>query len=249
MDRAVIDIENSYQVSVFLDASDLGPSSDVVSALLDMFKDRGLLPTTFQEIGSQGLSPVPRLRLNSPNNTWNVNFGTRRIDVVKSLKVGRPESLGSLEEFVKESSLYLRRILEHYKKQASRLAMLTSGMLREMSVGELESVYEKMNKALPFYAECPPFEWNTRAAALLEDSIGGKEEEIFIISNVNRVSGTSQTQGNAVIFDKIEVAFDINTSPKNTQVRFCPDSLDEFLKIALQQRSRILDEIVAVIDV
>lgn len=42
----MFEILNKYQVSLFLKASEIVPSPDVISPLLNMFRDKGFLPTT-----------------------------------------------------------------------------------------------------------------------------------------------------------------------------------------------------------
>ena len=64
----MFDMIGRYQTSLFVNASEIIPSPEIISTLLDMFRDKGLLPTTFQEIGPQSVASIVRLQLNSPNN-------------------------------------------------------------------------------------------------------------------------------------------------------------------------------------
>jgi hypothetical protein len=77
----MIDIKAKYQTNVFGNLADIAPSPEIISKLLMLFRDKNLLPSTFQEISPFSSGPQARLRLSSSNDEWNVNFASHRIDI------------------------------------------------------------------------------------------------------------------------------------------------------------------------
>lgn len=244
----MFDILERYQASFFVKATDIIPSPEVISTLLNMFSDKGFLPTTFQEIGPQSPSPQVRLRLNSKNNEWGINFASHRIDIEKNPVVAAGKNVGDVETFTKEAKDFFSRILGHFKKKGHRLSIITSGMLKEMAHKELLEVYKKLFRPLPFYERDMPFEWKCRCVARSEKHIKESSEPLNVITNINRVKGklfdsTSYTPE----FERIEVIFDINTIAEKEDARFNAESFNDFFNSALDIRSDILNQIRKVI--
>lgn len=242
----MFDILGKYQASFFVNATDIIPSPEIISALLNMFSDKGFLPTTFQEIGPQGLSPQARLRLNSENNEWGINFASHRINIEKTLVVaGR--KIGDVETFAKDAKDFFSRILGHFNKRGHRLSIVTSGVLQEMTHEQLAEIYTKLFQPIPFYEQAIPFEWNSKSASRSEMHIGESLEPINVITGINRVSGQLAESTSVTKFDRILVAFDINTRAENDDNRFTAESLNDFFANALQVRSAILDQIRSIV--
>lgn len=244
----MFDILGRYQASLFLKASEIVPSPDVISPLLNMFRDKGFLPTTFQEIGPQSPAPQVRLRLNSPNNEWGINFASRRIDIEKNPVVAAGKNIGEVRVFADEVIDFLGRILGHFNKKGHRLSIITSGMLREMSHDRLDSIRKKVFRPLPFYEQTLPFEWNSRSAARSAINIENHDEKINVITSINRVRGQFMEPQRVMPFDRIEVAFDINTLAEEDADRFSVESLKEFFEGTLNVRATIIEEIKEMID-
>lgn len=236
-------ILNKYQVSFFLKASEIVPSPEVISTLLNMFHDKGLLPTTFQEIGPESPAMQVRLRLNSPNNEWGINFASHRIDIEKNPVVADGANLGDLQAFCDEATDFLGRILGHFKKKGYRLSIMTSGMLREMNKNKLDSIYRKLFRPLPFYEATSPFEWNSRSVSNSVININKQEEQLNVITAINRLRGQFFGPTGVIPFERIDVSFDINTIPEHDENRFSFDSLKDFSEGALKVRATIIDQI------
>jgi hypothetical protein len=245
----MFDILERYQASFFVKTTDIIPSPEVISTLLNMFSDKGFLPTTFQEIGPQSPSPQVRLRLNSKNNEWGINFASHRIDIEKNPVVAAGKNVGDVETFAKETKDFFSRILGHFRKKGHRLSIITSGMLKEMTHKELLEVFTKLFRPLPFYERDMPFEWKCRYVARSEKKhIEESSEPLNVITNINRVKGQLlDPTSYATEFERIEVAFDINTIAENEDTRFNAESFDDFFNSALDIRSDILNQIRKVI--
>ena len=188
------------------------------------------------------------MRLNSPNNEWRINFGSRRIDIVKVAVVPAGKNVGEVEVFVDEVIDFVGRILGHFKKKGHRLSFVTSGMLPEMSSDRIDSIYSKLFLPLPFYKRPLPFEWSSSFASKSATNIEGHDETLNVITSIKRMSGQFVEPERMVPFDRIEVAFDINTAAEEDTDRFSVESLKEFFQEALKARATIIEQIMELID-
>lgn len=244
----MFDVIGKYQASLFVNATEIAPNPDVISTLLNMFRDKGLLPTTFQEIGPQGLIPLVRLRLNSPNKEWGINFASNRIDIEKNPVMAGGRNMGEVHDFAKDAEVFFSRILGHFKKKGNRLSIITTGMLREMTDKQLSDIYAKLFRPLPYYERAVPFEWNSRCVSRIETRIGEASEPINVITSINRLRGQFVEPERVTQFDRIDVSFDINTVAENEDNRFVAESFKDFFNGALHIRSEILDQIRGIVN-
>lgn len=238
----MIAIQTKFQAVVFVNAIDILPTPDNISFLLHKFSDIGLLPSTFQEMSPAGINLQPRIRLNSQTGEWIINIGSSRIDIEKNAINNSGDNLGEIEDFVNQSIDFLDRIFSHFKKKASRLTLSTRGLLREMNLEELNDVYSKFFVPTKFYNDARPFEWSQSNAAQIGPIPIGKvvEDYINVISVLSRVRGNLLDGTVTTQFDRIEIAFDINTIADNTDPRYDSQDLRPFFDAALNFRREIL---------
>ena len=78
--------------------------------------------------------------------------------------------------------------------------------------------------------------------------IGASEEDVNVVTSINRIQGTFIDDGLGKQFDRIEVAFDINTLSERVDERFDVVLLADFVAEAIEIRSRIIDQIESEID-
>jgi hypothetical protein len=244
----MIDILGKYQVSIFGNFADIQPTTDVISKMITLFRDKNLLPGTFQEISQFAIGPQLRLRLSSPNNEWSINFATQRIDIEKNPIDPKGENLGIPENFTKESCELFDRVLAEYKKRANRVSLITSGMFKEMTKERLEDIYVKLFNPINFYNKNKPFEWNYRSVAKFPCKVGTITELFNVITSLNRVQGHMVQPNFTINFDRIEVAFDINTTQDNPETRFDMNFIKNFFSEANTLRSSILKDLEATLN-
>lgn len=241
----MFDILGKHQSSIFIAAEDITPTPETISVLLNLFRDKGFLPSTYQEIGvGTGLGPQIRLRLNSPNNEWLVDFDMQRIDIQKLPTTSKGRNIGNVEAFVNDAQNFFSRILSHFGKKGHRLSLVTSGLLPEMSGQQIDTVYTKIfSNSISFYDTNRPFEWKSRFLSKVTTDMNGTEEEFNVITNIGRIRGQSVDPAAPAKLDRIEISFDINTSPDNKDTRFGAESLNNFFNKALSLRQIILDDL------
>ena len=176
----MIDISGKQQASVFLNSEDITPSPEIISNLLNIFRNEEFLQNTFEEIGPTGIEPNVRLRLNSKDKEWDIFFASHRIDIVKNPINKNEKNISDLEIFTKHVCDFYSRILSQFNKKGNRLSIITNGLLKEMTDKQLNSIYEKFLNVLPFYKTHIPFQWNSRLVSRLSRNISGIEEKIIV---------------------------------------------------------------------
>lgn len=238
----MISIPERYETHFFTDIADLRPSADTISPLLEAFRDVNLLPTTYTEIG---LFPRPevRLRLMSPNNEWVIDFDITRISISKNKVKAGGANLGAIEEFTRNSTDFLGRILTRFPKKSHRLGLVTRGFMSEMSGEQLLRIYRCLFLPIRFYQDNVPISWNFRTHTRIPENLGDNQEIINVITRVNRIKGTFIEEGSSVPFDRIRLDFDINTSQDNKEARFDLTHLNSFNSITLRIRNLLLSQL------
>ena len=245
----MFDMIGKYQASLFVNLADISPTPELISKLLMLFKDKNLLPNTFQEISVHTLRPQTRLRLSSQNNEWNLNFATHRLDIEKNATDPKGQNLGTAEEFAEQAHELFNRILTEFRKKGDRISLITSGLLKEMPEEKLADIYDRLFNPIPFYGDNPPFEWNTRSVARKTLEINSIQESINVITDINRVRGQLIQPNNILEFDRIEIGFDINTIQENQETRFSVDAIESFFSGANEIRNQILKDLEVFLDV
>lgn len=239
----MFDIAQKYQASIFGNFADILPAPEVISKLLGLFRDKNLLPGTFQEITQQYMGPQLRLRLSSQDKEWNVNFATHRMDVEKNPTDLKGKNLGNVEEFAIEANQFFNRILTEFSRKANRVSLATSGLLKQMAPEKMDSIYSRLFTPIEFYRKIPPFEWNSRFASRVVLNIAGSSEQMNTITSISRVNGHLVEANTIVSFDRLEVGFDINSAQENQETRFDTFSLVQFYEGATNLRQNILLEL------
>jgi hypothetical protein len=239
----MIDIKLKYQASIFVDADDIAPSPDIISSLIDVFRDRNLVPNTFSEIGPTPPVPKVRLRLSTTNNEWNVAFGTRRIDVDKNPVEPKGSNVGELSDFCSDAIDFFERILKRFNKRANRLSLNTNGLFEEMTKDQLSAVYKKLFSPTKFYDENPPFEWDWRSVSLIPINILELKDSLNVITIIKRIRGEIGDQSGISLFDRLQFAPDINTTDRNTDYRFELTHMRSFYPQALEIHNSLTKQI------
>lgn len=237
----MIDVKLKYQASIFIDGSDIIPTSDKINEMLSLFRDKNLIPGTFQEISVYNPKPQLRLRLASTNNEWEINLASQRIDIIKSPTDTKGTNLGELEQFCPEAYELGERIMKRYGKNANRISMISNFLLEEMENKQLTGVYSRLFKTPAFYEKHTPVAWNWRTVTREDIDLNGEKELFNVILKINRLQG--DFGGGIVPFDRIELGFDINTYQGNKNYRFGKEHLRIFYKKALGLYQNLFDEV------
>lgn len=228
----MVDVRMKYQASIFGDIKNIEPTPDNIKIVIDLFRNRELIPTTIYELVAlmgQGMSPArPRLALASSNREWTINFLSTRIDIEKRSIDRHGENLGELDEFCEEATSLFKQITDQFGKKANRIALITNFLLKEMPEETLSTVYTKLFQMLEFYKDNPPFEWNWRAASNRPITLQNLSETLNVITSINRTKVELQTANEIKALDRVSLQIDINTTPDNREHRFDSNHIASF---------------------
>lgn len=239
----MIDIIEKYQASTFVNASDITPSPDNITNLVNMFRDKEFIINTFHELTLGNAMPLPRLRFTSPKSEWAINFGTQRIDIEKNPTDPKGNNLGDVSNFCNEVMGMFSKIFEKYNKKSNRIALVTNYVLQEMTKERTAKAYENLFKYNDFYNTHPPFEWNWRSAARTNIDINGEQESINVITSIFRIQGQLRFANEIKPLDRIQLSLDINTSPENAEFRFDLDQTGSVYRQLNDVQKKLLSEI------
>ncbi len=241
----MIDIPVSYQAVFFSNNSDIPPSADTIPVFLELFRDKGFLPNTFQEIEITPVAPRPqiRLRLSPPNGEWDILIGLMRITFKKNSIPPKGSNMGRVEDFINEVIEFWERIQQHFPRKANRLSLVTEGLLQEMPEERLQQIYQKLFKPVTFYKENPPIEWELTSVARVVMTITGSNEKLNVNTRIKRVRGRLAGASGFVPFDRIQLLFDINTFQPPMEPRFGIEATSAFFLRAAELRAMLIKQL------
>ncbi len=239
----MIDIPSKYEAVFFGNIEDIKPATDTITVLIEMFKDKNMLPSTFRTYTPKRPITPMRLRLSAPDKEWVIDFSLDRISIQKNIVKPRGANMGTTEDFVKEAIARMKRILQKYPRKANRLALITEGLMKEMSEDQLNGIFERLFRAIEFYKENVPNEWGYRSVSKVEMPIKGKEDAVNAITTIKRIKGEYEEPERVVPMDRILIGSDINTFHENVEPRFEIESINDFFAKALELRGKILDQV------
>ncbi len=240
----MIDIPGTYQGVFFSNNSDITPSADTIPVFLNLFRDKGFLPNTFQEIEITPTGPRPqtRLRLSPPDETWEIEIAARRINIKKNAVKPKGSNMGTVEDFIKEVVDFCGRIQTGFPRKANRLSLITDGLLREMSKERLEQIYARLFRPVTFYVQNPPIEWELTSVAKVTKTITDSEEKFNVNTRIKRIRGRLTETSGIMPFDRIQLLFDINTLPAR-EPRFDIEAVSDFFLKAAELRATLLKQL------
>ena len=229
------------QASIFGNFVDIKPKPEIISDLLKMFESMDMLPTSFTEITAQ--APQSRIRLESQNKEWAINIALGRIDIERVTDIDHINPEDYFNNFIDKGIDIFKKILTKYNKKGYRLSFLTKGLLPELSEEHMVKIYKTIFSPIDFYSNNLPVEWNSRTIARVDKNFSGRKEILNVITIVNRTIGQIINNIEQLDFDRIEIAFDINTFQGNKDTRFTPENLEPFYQTSLSIRNEILEQL------
>ena len=242
----MIDIKIKYEAMVFINATDIVPTPDIVSSLITLFRDKELIPyMSHQEIRvvEGGVPQQVRIKLSDPTNEWSISFTESRIDIDQQANDPKGTNLGEIEAFSETASIFFERIMTKFNKRASRLGMNSNGLLQEMTEDTLNQAYYTLFNPPEFYKTNKPFEWNWRSASRIPINIGDLDDTLNVITNLRRIRGELKSPQETTSLDRLNLLLDLNTSDLNSEPRFDSTHVDAFLKGIVDTHKSLVKEL------
>lgn len=231
-----------YHFILFTPDLEITPTSESIGDLLEIFKGKDFLPSTHTVL-IQGVDSEPRLQLEfkTKDSTWNLSFEKTRVSLLHKPKNRIP--LNNIENFKDEVCDIFNKLDGYSPFKGTRMSYLSKGLLPEMDVEHLKNLQYSFLNTIPFYQKNPSCEWSTRQVSRCEYNINDQPELINVISQINRTQGEIQVENEIKYFDRLEVAFDINTFQENKKRRFTKDNILPFLNEAVSTAEIISNQI------
>jgi hypothetical protein len=215
---------------------------------MSAFRDENFLPNTFQEITpnvSGNFAQTNRVRLTSQNFETSIDFPIMGIVINKNPIKPGGANIGPIEEFIDNSIDYFSRVLKCFPRKGTRLSVVTTNIMPEMSESKLQHIFKHIISPSPFYVANQPTEWKFGLDSRIPLKIKGKNEIINVLTSMNlikeKASINPQLQ-NILPNNRVLVQIDINTFQGKIDPRFDSRSIKEFYKKSVELRQNILSE-------
>ena len=191
----------------------------------------------------------PRLKFSNAKNELCISFATTRIDIEKNPTDPKGNNLGTVDIFCSDVTEKFAKILKKYSKKASRISLITTYLLKEMSSVQLDKICDKLFKFPQVYLEKKHYEWNWRLVSkIAAESPFLTSEEINIITKIRRVQGQLFVSKSVDSVDRIELSLDINTSQHNKDNRFDLANIKTFYQWVKEKNAILTKEILEFIN-
>lgn len=171
--------------SVFVFADFVRPSSRDIGTLIGELQDDELLPGFVQELGPG--APKSRVGLQTLEGDRQLVLLGARYDSVY-LPKGEIGEESDVATFCSTAAARLTVLLDHFRLEAHRLAIVQEGFGQHLSESAWEQVRRSVLHLPPFYEERAPLEWDWRCIARVEKSSDQTTEPLNCVTSVGRVS-------------------------------------------------------------
>lgn len=222
-------IDFRFQVALFGNFDDISPNVDVIKYFIEVFADRGLIPSQFNELsfdiaGGAGKN-ANRLSLTSKDSSWNIRFSHDRADfVLTNIDIGKFSML-SKADFLSDFNEIHARINEKFPKKIKRLGFVNQYLITGIPI---DDVSKKISRTPEIMTDTPSIEFSNKVAT--RTTIKVPEEEIMNISGELRWLRTNmKIENQDKIFDGLLMTIDINTLGEKTEYRIDADKIKNIL--------------------
>ncbi|MBL7095562.1 hypothetical protein ISS22_16535 [candidate division KSB1 bacterium] len=243
----MIDFALKYQAVIFASLEEISPSPDILKYFIEEFKDKGLIPSMFQEITANG-KISNRFIFKSLNDEWEIEFGINRLNIKKVNRDIHVSNFGTKKEFLEEVVKIVNVIFNKFPHKANRISFVTQYFIKPTDSKGLNSIASKVSILSKTYQDNPPINWNHRYVSRMEKKISEKNEIVNFIGEINRVQGNLKINSKIEEFDRVELKFDINTFQGNQEFRFSINDIEDFYEKVYEWEDILLNEFLKIME-
>ncbi len=223
--------------SMFLNVEDLKPDAKTIREYIEIYKDREMIPITYQELTNTAINS--RLQLNTENLEWSIRFGSNRVDVEKNSLNITGSNIGSVDTFCRDSSEIYKKLLKSISRKANRLSLVSYFVLEYDNVFT-PKIYAKLFKLCSTFKKNIPFEWKWRVVSkVTKPEIN---EEVNYILDVSKIVINISDKESKKKIDGLSILIDINTIPTKTEDRFAYEQVKTFYDNVYRWREEIQND-------
>ncbi len=243
----MIDIKLRYHLTVAIQGDDILPTQENFSKLFQAFKDQEIIPTSFQELLPNN-TIRKGIRLASINSEWEIIFRKDKIDFQKRGTTIKGGNIGSFESYCEDLKGHIDKIFTIFNKKASRIGIVSSAFLNEMTSAQFDSIYKKLNNnPFEFYQKHQPTEWINRYKSSTDIELLSAAEPINCISTIARSLGNyfENSTRTTSLLDRVLFELEINTDALNLEYRFDLERLKLFCDESAKLHSSLENDIIS----
>ncbi len=211
----------TYQTGIYTPEAKLDPNPKNIGLILELFKDKGLIPTTENILDLDSTPPyTPKLQLNAitAKRNWKIAFEKERISCVWNKT--EEKDTKTVDQFQEESSEFISSLITKLSIQGTRMYFNMKGILPEKTNEELMKIYNKLFNPLPFFKEHHLSEWSFRNLSHDEIELKSKMEKINVILVLSRIKFHFRNTNDNKPQDRVQIGIDINTLQTEQKQRF-----------------------------
>lgn len=237
---------HKLQASVFVNANDITPRHEKVHTLQAKLSSLNLFQNIINE--KSPLGEVARVGYLSLDRNLLVTLLGPRFDVIVSSKEpAKNTDLGTLSDFITESSEILSILLSHFDLKGNRLALITERNFEELEDSEGRELYPRLFHLPSSMKDKTSKEFDWRVATRSDKNFGDSSETMNMIVTIKRggLVITRQQPGQGPLSTEkniINVQLDINTLVENQALRFDKSNISSFFKSASNWHNELSTE-------
>jgi hypothetical protein len=229
-------INLKYQVSLFGNYDEISLNQETIRTFFDMFSDQGFIPNTQNEINIEfnefnkdfRKNTVPKLRLSSSDNSWNISFGSERIDFILTNISIDDFDMPEFDRYIDNCKDFINRISEKYSKKHRRIGVVQNILLSEQD----DAIPQKICRNISLFENKPLLDWVYRAS--VRENV--ENESLNVISEMKKVKIENAQQSNG---DGILIIFDVNTIDENRHYRFGKNNVNNCIDVILGKHKEL----------
>jgi hypothetical protein len=248
--------EMIFKTSIFGDFDNIKPTPETIMDLIKEFAEFEVMPSTFTETNSgipalsvtNILPPATknRLRLSSESEGMDIFIFSNRINIGFEPKDFTGFSDEQIRNLMGKTEIIFERLLNKYKKSASRLALATTILLIDLQDEQTGAFLHKFITGTSYFSK--PLEWATHLMIKESIELNGCQDTINIIANIAATTGQESKDNQSRDFDGFSIDFDINTAAENTAPRFTLPEIKDFLNQAVDLKRKLISDLTSGIE-
>ena len=230
----------NYQLSMFGKFS-ISPTPETISTLMPKINERtkqvflpNLISSQQIEIPSNRVTAISNLGFVTQDQKYNISILNERIDVTYT----KPSDVDvSMDDFYELAIEAFTALFDNSNAVSNRLALNIQEVCEMESFDKMKSKGKELLKAAAFYEGKPLAEWSMRTNSQENIQLNEADELVNYITEVTSAQDMTGQKA-AVLFH-----IDINTVPKNANIRFDVSALKQFVQTVTPVAQRIANDV------
>jgi hypothetical protein len=232
------------QVSLFGNFDSITPTPKIIQEIFDLYKEKGFIPTTFNEIEITH-ETVSKTRILMQNTDKNISivFATKRIDFVQELSSFDQNKQINPDLFYEEVLNLIDIFTTKYSdNKYIRLANTEEYIKKYFSVSDKKRIYNKFYSLL--FNDENINDWALRVAKLNNF----KDNKVNEVTTLETLTGKMGLKQDVIEIDGLKLSLDLNTDQTNQHEIYTANDVKEFIKYSLIKNKEIMTKVITTLE-